>query len=166
MDVVHHHRLVEFRVEVHTTHRKCTDRLTVISARQAHKALLFRLAALLIKLKTHLQSTLHRGRTIVVEMEFPDFRRRDPVKLLSQRNGRFMTEICEDDMLQLVELFLDGRIDVGIAVSKKIRPPGADDIKIFVAVHVVEPDSLAVVNDDRRQCLIILHLRAWMPDEV
>ena len=75
-----------------------------------------------------------------------------------------MSEIRENNMLHPPQLVADGQVDRVVAVPQQISPPGTDDIQILFAVDVIEPYPFGMINDNRRQLLIIFHLRAGMPD--
>ena len=163
MDIVHHHRLVKLRKQIHAADRKSPDGLPVIPLRQTHETLPLPMSRLQLILKSHLQRTLHRSRPVIGKMELHEPRRHNLCQCLCQLNRRLMREIRKNHMLQLINLRLHRRIDGLIAMSEQIAPPRAHDIQITLAVHIIKPYTLAMINDHRRQLLIILHLCTGMP---
>ena len=86
-------------------------------------------------------------------------------KALRQFDHRLLRETGEHDVLERVELFAQGRVDTRVAVAEKIDPPRADAVQIALAVKVVQPGPLAARDRDQRQiALVLLHLRARMPN--
>ena len=75
-----------------------------------------------------------------------------------------MREVGEDDVLQGIKLVLDGLADFGMAMAQQVAPPGTDDVHVALAVHVVQADPPAVVDNDGGQRFIILHLGTGVPD--
>ena len=164
MDIVHHHRLIHLGKEIHAPHGERADRLAMIPLGETHKPRLSRASRLLTVLERHLERRLHGGRAVIVEMEFRQtlgHERRQPLRELDRGA---MGEIRKDDVLELIQLRRNPRIDLLVRMPEEIRPPRADDIEIALSVHVVEPRPLCVVDHHRRQLLIVLHLRTRMPD--
>ena len=91
-------------------------------------------------------------------------RRHDLRQLLGKADRSLVREIGEDDMFERVKLLLDRTVNVRVAVPEEIRPPRAHNVEIFLPVNIVQPYPFAARHDDGRQLLIILHLRAGMPD--
>ena len=164
MDVVHHHGLVHLRKEIHAADGQRADGLAMIALRQAHEALLLGLARLVVELEAHLERGFDRRRAVVVEMELVDAVWRDLCEALGELDGRTVREIRKDDVLEAVELLLDGLVDLGIAMAEQVRPPRTHDVEVLLAVDVIEPRAFRMVNDHRRQRLVVLHLRTRMPD--
>ena len=57
------------------------------------------------------------------------------------------------------------RVDARIRVAEQVDPPRADGIEIPAAVVLVQPDARATRDRQHRQPLVVLHLRARMPDD-
>ena len=164
MDGVHHHRLVQFRVEVDTADGQRADSLAVIALGQAHEFFALGMTGLIMVLESELQRDFDGGRPVVVEMELRQSLRHDARKLLGQPDRRLMGKVREDDLLQLVDLLLDGGVDIRVGMPQKIAPPGADDVEIFLSVDGVKPRPFAAFDDNGRQFLIVLHLGRRVPD--
>ena len=75
-----------------------------------------------------------------------------------------MRESGQHDVLQRVELVDDRGVDRRVSVTEQIDPPGADRVQISVAVEIVQPRAAAARDWNERQGLVLLHLRARMPD--
>ena len=75
-----------------------------------------------------------------------------------------MRESREDDVLELLQLRGDGRIDPRVRVPEEVHPPGTHGIQVAAAREILEPHSLAAAYRHERHMLVILHLRARMPD--
>jgi len=67
-------------------------------------------------------------------------------------------------VLQGIKLFLDGTVDFGVGMAQQVAPPGADHVQIAFLVHIIQVDAFSVVDHDRRQRFVILHLGTGMPD--
>ena len=67
-------------------------------------------------------------------------------------------------MVKLVHLLLQGGAYLIIAVAENVAPPGADDVYIFLSIHIIKFNSLRMIDDYRREIFIVLHLRSWMPN--
>ena len=67
-------------------------------------------------------------------------------------------------VLEALELGTHRGIDAWVGVTEQVHPPRADGIEIAPACVILEPGSAAAPDRDRRLCLVVLHLRARMPD--
>src|SRR6516162_8536644 len=74
-----------------------------------------------------------------------------------------MGEAREDHLLELLELRGDGGVDAWIGVAEEIHPPGADRVQVAVTREILEPNAEAAPDGNRRQLLVIFHLRARVP---
>ena len=164
MDIVHEHGVEYFGIEVHGAHGQGADGFAVIGFGQAHETGPFGMTGLVLVLEGHFQSRFYRGRAIVVEGEFGESLRQQRFQLPAQFDGRFMGEVGENDMLQLIHLLLQSLIDFRIAVAQKIAPPGGNDVQVFLAMGVIKVYPFAVVCHHRRKYFVILHLHGRMPD--
>ncbi len=76
-----------------------------------------------------------------------------------------MGEAGEDDLLEAPQLLGHGGVDARIRVAEQIDPPGADRIQVALAGEILQPGSLTAADRDQGQVLlVILHLRAGVPD--
>ena len=164
MDIVHEHGVEYFGIEVHGAHGQGADGFAVIGFGQAHETGPFGMTGLVLVLEGHFQSRFYRGRAIVVEGELGEPLRQQRFQLPAQFDGRFMGEVGENDMLQLIHLLLQSLIDFRIAVAQKIAPPGGNDVQVFLAMGVIKVYPFAVVYHYRRKYFVILHLHGRMPD--
>ena len=98
VDILHHHRLVDAGVEVHTADGEGADCFTVVRFGQAHEALPLRLARLVLILEGHLQGTFDGRRTVVREIEMLQPFRQEGQQGLTEFDGRTVGEIGEDDV--------------------------------------------------------------------
>jgi hypothetical protein len=73
-------------------------------------------------------------------------------------------ETGEHHVLELVQLRDDGGTDARIRVSEEVDPPRAHAVEIATTVEVIEPRAFAARDRHERHCLVLLHLRAGMPD--
>jgi hypothetical protein len=63
------------------------------------------------------------------------------------------------------ELRLHGGVDARLGMAVQIHPPRTDRIDIAFAVVIGEPHAACATNRQQRQfALVILHLRAGVPD--
>ena len=91
-------------------------------------------------------------------------RGRDAHERLGELDGRLVREAGEDHVLQPIELRAHRGVDARVGVAEQVHPPGADGIEVALAVEILEPDAFAAPDRDQRQLLVVLHLRARMPD--
>ena len=77
-----------------------------------------------------------------------------------------MGESCEKHMFQGIHLRHEGGVDGGMPVAKKIDPPGTDRIDVAVAIKILEPYARGPSNGNGGPRLVILHLRAGVPENV
>jgi hypothetical protein len=70
----------------------------------------------------------------------------------------------EHHMLEPAELIDQRGSDFRIRVPEQIDPPGAHRVEVTATVEIVEPRAFAARDGDERQRLVLLHLRARMPD--
>ena len=75
-----------------------------------------------------------------------------------------MREAREHHVLELPELVDERGADPRIRVPEEIDPPRAHRVEIAATVEIVEPRAVAARDGDERQRLVLLHLRARMPD--
>ena len=66
-------------------------------------------------------------------------------------------------MLELLGLRGDGGADARMGVAEEIDPPRADGVEVAFAVEVLEPHPAAAADGNRRQVLVVAHLRARVP---
>ena len=83
---------------------------------------------------------------------------------LGELHHRLMREAGQHRMLQSVELIFERRIDARVRMTKEIHPPRTHRIQITPACMVHQPRALALTDRDQWQGLVMLHLRAGMPD--
>ena len=97
-------------------------------------------------------------------MKLRQSRRHNIRQLLGKADRPFVGKVGKDDMLERINLLLDRAINVGVAVPEEVCPPRAHNIEILLPVNVLQPYACAALYNDGRQLLIVLHLRAGMPD--
>ena len=76
-----------------------------------------------------------------------------------------MGKARDQDVFEAIDLLADRRVDPRIRVAEQVDPPGADAVEVAPALEVFEPYALAARDRHERQLLVILHLRAGMPDD-
>ena len=74
-----------------------------------------------------------------------------------------MGKTSQQHMFQCFQLPGESRVDARIGMTKQVDPPGADGIKVAVTLEILEPYALAGFDRDDRERLVVLHLRAGMP---
>jgi hypothetical protein len=74
-----------------------------------------------------------------------------------------MGEPCKQHVLQGIQLLLECGIDIWMAVSEEVHPPGTDGIEVTMAVEIFQPDPPALAYRYEWQPFVILHLCAGMP---
>ncbi|MNF51297.1 hypothetical protein D3C84_326150 [compost metagenome] len=164
LEGVQQQRLVGVGEQRHVAHRHGRDGFAVIAVGQGDEALLALVAAVAPVVEAHLQRHLD-ARGAVVGVEHPvEPRRGDRHQALGQLDHRLMAEAGEHHVLELVDLGLDAGADARIGVAEHVDPPGADRIEVALAVEVLQPDAFAAADRDQRQLLVILHLRAGVPE--
>ena len=141
LDRIHQHRLINLRVQVHRADGQRADRFAMISLLEAHEPGSFGTSGLVHVLEAHFQRAFDRGGPVVGKIELRQSGRNDLQELFAEADDRFMGEVGEDDVFELVQLALDRCVNSGVAVSQQVAPPGADDIDIGTAFAVVEADA-------------------------
>src|SRR5579859_3757270 len=76
-----------------------------------------------------------------------------------------MAETGEDHVLQLVHLLHESGVDARVRMAEQVHPPGADGVQIAAPIEVLQPYPLAAADGHRRQGLVVLHLRAGVPQD-
>ena len=149
----------------HIGHRQRTDRFAVVAAGEAEEVPLLFVAAIAPAVEGYLECDLGRRGAVGSVEAMPERAAGQGGKALRQFDHRLLRETGEHDVLERVELFAQGRVDTRVAVAEKIDPPRADAVQIALAVKVVQPGPLAARDRDQRQiALVLLHLRARMPN--
>jgi hypothetical protein len=160
---VEQQRRIALAVERNVGDRERAERLAMVALRQRHEAAFFRPPAIAPVVEAHLERDFH-GRGAVVGVEHALERRgREPHQLLGQRDRRLVAEARQQHVLELVDLALERRADRGVVVAEQVHPPRADRVEVAAAVVVLEPDAVAAPDRYRRPALVVLHLRARMP---
>jgi len=59
-------------------------------------------------------------------------------KTVAKIDGGSMGEVCENNMLKLVNLGFNSVVNAFVAVAQQVAPPGTNDIGITLAMNVVE----------------------------
>ena len=164
MNIFHQKRVENFGVDVHGADGERADGLAVIGFGQAHETSFLRVAGLVLVLKRHFHRGFDGGRSIVVVGEFREAGGEELRELTGELDGRFVGEICENDMLELIDLRFQSGIDFGIGVAQEIAPPRGNNVEIGFPVRAVEVDAFGVVDDDGREDFVVFHLHGRMPD--
>ena len=73
-------------------------------------------------------------------------------------------EAGEDRVLEALELLAHRGVDARVGVAEQVHPPGADAVEVALAGEVLEPHARSRAQRDHRHGLVVLHLRARMPD--
>lgn len=81
---------------------------------------------------------------------------------------RLVRETGQHDVLQLIELLAQRRIDARVGVAEQIGPPGADAIQPALTRLAVQPHALPAHDGKQRQGMraglqMVLHLGAGVP---
>ena len=164
-DHVHQERLVHLLVELDVADRERAERLAVIAVRERDEAPLLRAAEVLPVVKGHLDGDFD-GRRAVVRIEATgEACGQQPDERFRQLEDRRVRESREQDVLEPPELFDDRGIDARIRMAEQVDPPGADAVEIAPALEILQPDAFAARDRNERQPLVVLHLRAGMPDD-
>ncbi len=74
---------------------------------------------------------------------------RDGLELLGQGDGLRVKEVRQADVPELAELFLDRRLDGGVAVADVEHGHAGHEVEVAAAVHVPDFRSLGAVDDQR-----------------
>ena len=83
---------------------------------------------------------------------------------MRQRNSGFVGHAGQHDVVQSVELVLETGDDTRMPVAEYVCPPRADRIEIAIAVLRVQPGTFGPLDGEHGHDLVIMHLRARMPD--
>lgn len=75
-----------------------------------------------------------------------------------------MGAASEHDVLDFSELICECRIDDRVCVAEQVGPPGRAGVKITLAVGVNEPRPFPRRDWEHRRGLMMLHLRAGVPN--
>ena len=138
--------------------------LAVIAALQGGEARLSGLSPVCPVAKRHLQRDLGGGRAIGCEEGVAELARRNPGEPLGELHHGLVGESREHHVLQGLDLAGDRRVDRRVRMPEEVHPPGAHPVEVAPAVEVVQPRSLRALDRDQRVALVLLHLRARMPD--
>ena len=159
-----HQRGVGVAEDRHVGDGQGAHRLAVVAAGEADETVLARLAVVAPVVGAHLEGDLG-GRGAVGGVEgVAQGVAGEGGEALGELDHRLMGEAGQHDVLQRVELGLEGVADARVGVAEQIDPPGADAVEVAPAVHVDEPRALAPGDRDEGQLLVVLHLGARVPD--
>ena len=149
----------------HVGHRQCADRFAVVAAGEAKEIAFFVAATIAPAVEGHLERDLGRRSAVGGVETMAERPTGQGGQALRQFDRRLVREAGEHDVFQRVELFAQGAIDARVAVAEEIDPPRTDAVEVAIAVKIVQPRALATGDRDQRQvALVLLHLRARMPD--
>jgi hypothetical protein len=74
--------------------------------------------------------------------------RRQPLRQLDRRR---VGEAGQNDVLQPVQLILEGSVDARVGVAEQVHPPRADGVQIAPAVEIVQPRARTARDRDQGQ---------------
>ncbi len=164
LDRLHQQRRVGIAVHAAAAHRQRAQGLAVVAVAERDVAGLLRLAQVAPVMGGHLQRHFHRRAAVVGVKAAVQALGGDGAELFRQPHHRLMGEAAEHDVIELVELFLQPRHDVRMAVAEDVGPPGTDRVEIALALEILEPHALCRFHRHQRQPLVVLHLGAGVPD--
>ena len=147
-------------------HRERADRLPVVAAGESRVMRLARGALPLPVVEAHLQRDLGRRRAVGGIERVRQSRGRERRQSLGQLDDRAVGEAGEHHVLELGELRGQRRVDPRVGVAEQVDPPRSDRIEVAAPVVVVEPGPGRARDRDRRRLLVLLHLRAGVPDRI
>ena len=178
-----HERPVRVAVQAEIGDRQRAGGLAVIAVGEGGEAGPARLPALGLGLQRHLEGDLHGGRSVVRQEhagEVPGTAARGRVRspaigqlavgqrqqALAQAHQRFVRQAGDDDVFEAVQLLLQGRAQPGVAVAQRLAPPAGDGVQQAAPIGQVQPAALGAHHRQRRQRLVVPHLRAGMPEGI
>ena len=152
----------------HIGYGQCAHRFAMVAARHANVAALGRQAHVLPIVKRHFQRDFGGRSPIRRIKRMPQCPAGLRAQALGQRHHRLVRETGKHDMLQLLQLLAQCRIDPRVGMPEQIGPPGTDAIEKTVACIVVQPDALPTHNRHQRQGVgarfqMVLHLGTGVP---
>src|SRR5439155_19304045 len=115
-------------------------------------------------MKTHLERDLDRRGAVRAVEAMTELAGRQRRQALGKLDHRPVREPGQHRMLEIGKLRGDRAADRRMRVTEEVHPPGADGVQITPPLEVVQPGSAAASDRHQRQALVLLHLRAWMPD--
>src|SRR5258706_13198407 len=104
-------RSVSILEQRNVSYRKCAQGLAVVAVCQADKAGLRRTAAVMPEMEAHFQCNLDRRRPITAVKAVTELAVGQSVQSLRQLHHRFVSEAGKNNVLELVELRHQRRID-------------------------------------------------------
>jgi hypothetical protein len=165
-DHVHQQRLVDLAIQLDVPDGECAERFTVVAVGERDEAALGRAPGIAPVVEAHLERHLDRARAVVGIETARQARRGKRSEPLGKLDRRCVREACQHHVLEAAELARDRGADARVGVAEQVDPPRADRVEVAAAVGVVEPHALAALDGDHRQPLVVLHLRARVPDGV
>ena len=114
-------------------------------------------------MEAHLQRDFHRRRTVVCKKTPLEPLRRQLDQTFAQLDHGLVAESGQDDVLELLQLVANGRIDAGIGVAEEIDPPGAHRVDVAVTFEILQPDAFAPFYRNGGKGFAVLHLCAGVP---
>src|SRR3989338_7444972 len=145
-------------------HRQRAQCLAVVTVFQTDELRLARLGDLAPVMPVYFERVSLRGGAVRAIKAMPQPGWSQAAQPLGKLHYRLMGETRQHHMLQRLKLVAQSGVDARVAMPEQIHPPGADRIQVTFPVIVVQPHTLAARNRHQRKILIMLHLRAWMPD--
>ena len=157
--------MIGLLVEFDVADGKRPERLAMVAVLQGDEPGLARPILVKPGMETHFQSGFHcRGAIVRIKAAIQAGRcyLNEPFR---QCGDGFVREACQQHMFKCFQLPDQCRVDAGVAVAEQIDPPGTDGIQVAPAFEVFQPDALAGAYRYKREPLVVLHLRAWMPQD-
>ncbi|MOA44328.1 hypothetical protein D3C78_1665940 [compost metagenome] len=74
-----------------------------------------------------------------------------------------MGETGQHDVIELLELIAQGRLDVRMVVAKQVDPPGADAVEVTPAFEVMQPYAFGFGDGHEGLGFVLFHLCAGVP---
>jgi hypothetical protein len=111
----------------------------------------------------HLQGNFHGSGTVIGEENPGETGRGLLHQLLRQKNGRHIGYAQHSRVGNLIQLGLDGLIDLRPSMAMDVHPQRRNTINIALTLGVNEIDALSLFDDERRTGGIIRHLGKRMP---
>ena len=152
------------RNTAHVGDRKRSQGLAVVAAFEVHEAVLARPGAIGPVMESHLERDL-RGRGSVGGVEgVAEPARGELREAFGELHDRLVRETREHGVLEASQLVADGRVDRGVRVPEEVHPPGTHPVDEAVPLEILEPRPASARHRHQREALVLLHLRARMPD--
>ncbi len=137
----------------------------MIGVCEAHELRLLRFARVAPVMQAHLEGDLDSGGAALRIEAARKTRRSDMDETFRQRHDGFVRKAGEQYVFQFSKLARDGGIDPRVGMPEQVNPPRTDAIEVAASLEILEPDAVPAPDRNGGVSLVVLHLRAGMPQD-